>query len=260
MNHLEAVILGIVEGLTEFLPVSSTGHLILVAELLGLEVTNFLTLFEVVIQLGAILAVLTLYWKKFLLDWVMNRKLVIALLPSLAVGAVLYPFIKSLFANPAIVVTSLFVGGILILWVEALVAKKGEAYVTVEGVDDISTHAAFYIGLFQALSVIPGVSRAGATIMGGLFLGMRRKAIVEFSFLLAVPTMIAATAKDWYENQSVVVQGANLELLAIGFVTAYVVALISMKLFLRYIQTNTFRPFGWYRIIVGFLFFVFVIL
>lgn len=258
MNTLEAIILGVVEGLTEFLPVSSTGHLILASHLLGLPVTNFLTLFEIVIQLGAILAVVTLYGKKFLLDWNMNRKLIVALLPSILVGALLYPLIKSFFAHPQIVVASLFVGGILILWIEALVAKKGEAHVTVENVEDISTHAAFYIGLFQTLSVIPGVSRAGATIMGGLFLGMKRKAIVEFSFLLAVPTMIAASAKDWYENAGVV-QGANTELLFIGFVTAYLIALLAMKLFLRYIQTNTFKPFGWYRIIVALIFFIFVL-
>lgn len=258
MYTVDAIILGIVEGLTEFLPVSSTGHLILVADILGLPVTNFLTLFEVVIQLGAILAVLTLYWKKLLLDWQMNKKLVIALIPSLIVGALLYPFIKSLFASPAIVVASLFVGGVIILFVEALVAKKGESHVTVETVDDISTHAAFLVGLFQAVSVIPGVSRAGATIMGGLFLGMRRKAIVEFSFLLAVPTMIAASAKDMYESHQVL-SGANTELLIIGLITAYITALIAIKLFLRYIQTNTFKPFGWYRIIVALLFFIFVL-
>lgn len=258
MDRVDAIILGIVEGLTEFLPVSSTGHLILVADILGLSVDNFLTLFEVVIQLGAILAVVTLYWRRFLLDWSMNKKLVIALIPSLIVGALLYPFIKSLFASPATVVASLFVGGILILYIESLVAKKGEAHVTVETLDDISTHTAFWIGLFQVFSVIPGVSRAGATIMGGLFLGMRRKAIVEFSFLLAVPTMIAASAKDVYENHAVI-EGVNTELLIIGFVTAYFVAMIAIKLFLRYVQTNTFKPFGWYRIIIALLFFIFVL-
>ena len=258
MYILDAVILGIVEGLTEFLPVSSTGHLILAAELLQLEVTNFLTLFEVVIQLGAILAVVTLYWKRFFLDWNMNKKLVIALIPSLFVGALFYSFIKSLFASPETVVASLFVGGVLILFVEGLVAKRREQSVTVETLDDISTHTAAWIGLFQMLSVIPGVSRAGATIMGGLFLGIRRKAIVEFSFLLAVPTMIAASAKDLYENHGVVA-GANTELLAIGFVTSYIVALLAMKLFLQFIQTHTFKPFGWYRIFLALLFFIFIL-
>lgn len=258
MNQIDAIILGIVEGLTEFLPVSSTGHLILTADLLNLPVTNFLTLFEIVIQLGAILAVVTLYWRKFLLDWAMNKKLVIALIPSVIVGAALYPFIKSLFESPSVVVTSLFVGGVFILFIEGLVAKRGEDQVTVETVDDISTHAAVWVGIFQTLSVIPGVSRAGATIMGGLFLGMRRKAIVEFSFLLAVPTMIAASAKDLYESHAVVA-GANVTILLLGCVTAYITAVIAIKLFLRYVQTNTFKPFGWYRIIIALIFFFFVL-
>lgn len=258
MDIFHVIILGIVEGITEFLPVSSTGHLILASKLLGLSVTNFLTLFEVVIQLGAILAVVTLYWKRFLLDWSMNKKLVIALVPSLITGAFFYPLIKSLFASPLTVVASLFVGGVIILFVEALVAKRGEEAVTVETLDDMSTHTAIWIGLFQAVSVIPGVSRAGATIMGGLFLGMRRKAIVEFSFLLAVPTMIAASAKDLYENHAVLA-GANMELLAIGFITAYVVALLAMKLFLRFVQTNTFTIFGWYRIVIALIFFIFIL-
>ncbi len=258
MNIFDVIILGIVEGLTEFLPVSSTGHLILAADLLGLPVDNFLTLFEVVIQFGAILAVVTLYWRRFLLDWSMNKKLVIALIPSLVVGSLLYPFIKSLFASPATVVASLFVGGVVILYIESLVAKKGEDHVTVETLDDISTHTAVWIGLFQVFSVIPGVSRAGATIMGGLFLGMRRKAIVEFSFLLAVPTMIAASAKDLYESHALV-QGANMEFLVIGCVVAYLVAILAMKLFLQYVQTNTFKPFGWYRIVIALIFFIFVL-
>ncbi len=258
MNIIDVVILGIVEGLTEFLPVSSTGHLILTADLLGLPVTNFLTLFEVVIQLGAILAVVTLYWRKFLWDWEMNKKLAIALLPSLFVGVLLYPFIKSLFASPLVVVTSLFIGGIVILIIEAWVAKKGESHVRVETLDDISTKGALWVGIFQMFSVIPGVSRAGATIMGGLFLGMRRKAIVEFSFLLAVPTMIAASAKDLYESANVL-EATNVMLLFIGFITAYITAILAIKLFLRYVQTNTFKPFGWYRIAVAVLFFIFVL-
>lgn len=259
MQIFDAIILGIVEGLTEFLPVSSTGHLILVADILGIPVTNFLTLFQVVIQLGAILAVVSLYGKKFLLDWTMNRKLLLALLPSLFVGTLFYPFIKSLFASPLTVVITLFLGGIFILVIEAVVAKRGEGAIRVQEVDDISFKEAFLVGLFQIFSVIPGVSRAGATIMGGLILGLRRKAIVEFSFLLAVPTMIAATAKDLFENGTLL-QGANVTLLVIGFITAYLVALLAIKLFLRYVQTNTFKPFGWYRIIIAVLFFVFIIL
>lgn len=259
MNYFDAIILGVVEGLTEFLPVSSTGHLILTAELLQLQVTDFLTMFQVVIQLGAILAVVTLYWKKFLLDWTMNRKIILALLPSVAVGALLYPFIKSLFASPITVVWSLFLGGIVILVVETLLQKKGESWVKVQNVDAISFKKAFLIGIFQTLAVIPGVSRAGATIIGGLGLGIKRKAIVEFSFLLAVPTMIAASAKDIWENGSTLALGSNTTFLIIGFVTAYITALLAIRFFLRYVETNDFKPFGWYRIALALMFFFFVI-
>jgi undecaprenyl-diphosphatase len=258
MSIFEAIILGIIEGLTEFLPVSSTGHLILTAELLGLEVTSFLTTFEVVIQLGAILAVVTLYWKKFLLDFNMNKKLIVALIPSLVVGGLFYPFIKTLFDKPGVVVASLFLGGIAILVIEYMVGKRKESDILVEDVDQVSMHQAFYIGLFQALAVVPGVSRAGATIMGGLILGFRRKAIVEFSFLLAVPTMIAASSKDLFESGGSF-GSDDFTLLAVGFVTAYLVAMLAMKLFLQFVQTNTFKPFGWYRIVLAIMFFLFIL-
>jgi undecaprenyl-diphosphatase len=258
MSIFEAIILGIVEGLTEFLPVSSTGHLILTAELLGLQVTNFLTTFEVVIQLGAILAVVTLYWRKFLLDFKMNKKLVVALIPSLIIGGFFYPFIKSLFDKPGVVVASLFLGGIAILVIEYLVGRRKESDIFIENVEEVSLRMALYIGLFQALAVVPGVSRAGATIMGGLILGFRRKAIVEFSFLLAVPTMMAASAKDLFESGGSL-GSQDFTLLAVGFVTAYLAALLAIKLFLQFVQTNTFKPFGWYRIVVAGIFFFFIL-
>jgi undecaprenyl-diphosphatase len=255
MNFLDTIILGIVEGLTEFLPVSSTGHLILASELLHLPHTEFLSTFEIVIQLGAILAVVTLYFKRFLLDWDMNKKLVVGLVPALVVGGVFYPFIKSLFAAPSVVAWALILGGVAILGIEYWQAKKTK---TIQSLDQISYKTALAIGCFQALSVIPGVSRAGATILGGLVIGMERSVIVEFSFLLAVPTMIAASTKDLYENASNF-SGADTDVLLVGFVTAYIVALLAIRFFIRFVQTHTFRPFGWYRIIIGIVFLLFIL-
>jgi undecaprenyl-diphosphatase len=255
MNIFDAVILGIVEGLTEFLPVSSTGHLILSAKLLGLPVTDFLTSFEVVIQLGAILAVVTLYFKRFLLNWTMNMKLVLALLPSIVVGAFFYHAIKGLFGAPVVVAVSLVLGGIAILIIEHFLQDRPTH---TEAVEDITWKEALYIGLFQTLAVIPGVSRAGATIMGGLLLGLKRRSVVEFSFLLAVPTMVAASAKDLLES-SWTFTGNDIALLATGFITAYVVAMLVITFLLRFVQTHTFTAFGWYRIAVGLLFLLFIL-
>ncbi len=255
MNFFDAVILGIVEGLTEFLPVSSTGHLILASKLLGLSYTEFLSTFEVVIQLGAILAVVTLYSKRFLLDWDMNKKLIVGVLPAIVVGAFFYPFIKSLFAAPTVVAWALILGGLAILIIEHFQAKKAK---TITSLDHITYRTAFSIGLFQALAVIPGVSRAGATILGGLIIGMERSVIVEFSFLLAVPTMIAATAKDLYENSGALVN-ANGGMLVLGFLIAYLVAMVAIKFLIRFVQTHTFAPFGYYRILVGILFLLFIL-
>lgn len=256
MTLLHAIILGIVEGLTEFLPISSTGHLILTAKLLGLTSEGFLATFEVVIQLGAILAVVVMYFKRFLTNWNMNMKLVVGLIPAVVVGGVFYPFIKSLFASPLVVVVSLFVGGVAIILIERYQVKQVK---TVENVDEISYKLAFLIGCFQTLAVVPGVSRAGATIMGGLLLGMERRAIVEFSFLLAVPTMLAASAKDMLES-SFIFTSQEFTLLGVGFVTAFVVALAVMRWLLSFVQTNTFVAFGWYRIVAAILFFVIVLM
>jgi undecaprenyl-diphosphatase len=255
MNFLDAIILGIVEGLTEFLPISSTGHLILTAKLLDLPVTQFLTTFEVVIQLGAILAVVVLYFQKFLHDWEMNKRLLVGLIPALVVGGVFYPFIKSLFASPMTVVVSLIIGGIFIILIEYYQQKKEK---TITDLSQISYRTAFFVGLFQALAVIPGVSRAGATIMGGLLLGMKRTVIVEFSFLLAVPTMLAASSKDLYESVGLLTSD-DFGILAVGFVTSFVVALITIKFLIRFAQTHTFTPFGIYRIALGLLFLLFVL-
>lgn len=255
MTFIDAIILGVVEGMTEFLPVSSTGHLILSADLLGLPETDFLATFQVAIQLGAILAVVLLYWKKLFLDRQIMLRIIVALLPAIGVGFLFYSSIKELFASEMTVVATLFLGGIAIIAFEMLRKDK-------EGVwDDLSVvpyKTALAIGFFQALAVIPGVSRAGATIIGGLMMGLKRAAIVEFSFLLAVPTMVAATAIDLY-NHADSFSTDDFGILSIGFVTSFLVAILAIKFFIRYVQTHTFIPFGIYRIVIALIFFFFIL-
>jgi len=255
MTFLDAIILGLVEGITEFFPISSTGHLILTAELLGLPETDFLKTFQIVIQLGAILAIVTLYWRKLLFDQEIIKKVLIALLPALGIGFVLYKLIRQLFESSFVVVASLFVGGVILVLFEWWRRNRIDDGVSIEA---MSYKTAFLVGLFQTLSVVPGVSRAGATLLGGMILGMSRKAIVEFSFLLAVPTMIAATALDIWKSGSLF-SNADLPFLAVGFVTAFVVAILAVKFLLRYVETHTFMAFGVYRIVVAVFFFLFVL-
>lgn len=255
MTFLDAITLGVVEGITEFFPISSTGHLILTAELLGLPETDFLKTFQIVIQLGAILAIVTLYWRKLFFDQDIIKKVLVALLPALGIGFVLYKLIRQLFESSLTVVVALFVGGIILILFEWLRRGKEETGTSIEG---MTYKTSFLVGLFQTLSVVPGVSRAGATLLGGMLLGMKRKAIVEFSFLLAVPTMIAATVLDIWKSGSLF-SSSDWPLLAIGFVTAFVVAIGAVKFLLRYVETHTFIAFGVYRIVVAMLFFLFVL-
>lgn len=255
MTFLDAVILGIVEGITEFFPISSTGHLILTAELLRLPETDFLKTFQIVIQLGAILAIVTLYWRKLLFDQEIIKKVLIALLPALGIGFVLYKLIRQLFESSLVVVVALFLGGVVLVLFEWWRRNRVDEGVSIES---MSYKTAFLVGLFQTLSVVPGVSRAGATLLGGMIVGMSRKAIVEFSFLLAVPTMIAATALDIWKSGSLF-SSADVPFLAVGFVTAFVVAILAVKFLLRYVETHTFMAFGVYRIIIAILFFLFVL-
>lgn len=255
MHFTDAIILGVVEGITEFFPISSTGHLILMAELLGLPETDFLKTFQIVIQLGAILAIVTLYWRKLFFDQDIIKKVIVALLPALGIGFVLYKLIRQLFESSLTVVAALFVGGIVLILFEWLRRGKEETGTSIEG---MTYKTAFLVGLFQTLSVVPGVSRAGATLLGGMLLGMKRKAIVEFSFLLAVPTMMAATVLDVWKSGSLF-SSSDWPLLAIGFVTAFVVAIGAVKFLLRYVETHTFIAFGVYRIVVAALFFLFVL-
>ncbi len=245
MDWLTALILGIVEGVSEFLPISSTGHLILASQLMGLDHTEFLKSFEIAIQVGAILSVVALYWRRLLVDFETMKKLVVAFLPTGILGFTLYRLVKQfLLGSPNIVLWSLFLGGIFIIAFEYLHREREDA---VEDVSGITYRQALLIGLFQSIAMIPGVSRSAATIIGGLALGLRRKAIVEFSFLLAVPTMLAATAYDLLKSGSAFSMD-QMGFLAVGFVSSFVVALLSIKFLLSFIQTHTFIAFGIYRI------------
>ncbi len=250
MHFFEALLLGVVEGITEFLPISSTGHLILVSHLLGLSSTEFLKSFEIIIQLGAILAVFVLYGKRLLTSWETIKRVVVAFIPTAVLGFLAYPYIKQFLGSESTVLWALAIGGVALIlferWHKEDTSQPEDAL--------ISYRSAFLIGLFQSVAFIPGVSRAAATIIGGLVLGLRRKAAVEFSFLLAIPTMAAATGFDLIKNASAF-DVSQFGLLAVGFIAAFVVALFAIKWLLRVIQTRTFIPFGVYRIVVALLFF-----
>lgn len=275
MSFLVATILGLVEGITEFLPVSSTGHLILAGQLLGLPASDFQKSFEIIIQLGAILAVVVLYWKSFL-NWETLKKLFVAFLPTAVIGLALYKIVKTyLLGNTAVVLWSLFLGGFALIIFELWYKKHLAVRPPSESEDEIqrleaglpegekearlpSYRQAVKIGLFQSLAIIPGVSRSAATIVGGLWLGLSRATIVEFSFLLAVPTMLAATGLDLVKNyQSFSVD--QFGSLAVGFVVSFVVALVSIKFLLNYIRRYDFIPFGIYRIVVALIFWLIVV-
>jgi len=247
MDLMTAAILGIVQGVSEFLPISSTGHLILASHLMGLKHTDFLKSFEIAIQAGSIFSVMVLYWRKLLVDSQILKKVIIAFIPTGIMGLTLYKLIKQfLMGSSSVVLWSLFVGGILLIVFEMWHREKEDA---VADVSDISFRQALIIGCFQSIAMIPGVSRSAATIVGGLLLGLKRKVIVEFSFLLAVPTMLAATAYDLLKSGSQFSLD-QAQFLAVGFITSFVVALLSIKFLLRYIQTHTFIAFGVYRIVL----------
>jgi len=255
MGHmLHTLVLGIVEGVTEFLPISSTGHLILAGQLLGIADTAFQKSFDIIIQLGAILAVVALYWRSFL-DVAILKRLVVAFIPTGIIGLALYHLVKTyLLGNAAVVLWALALGGVALILLELLHHEKEGA---LEDIRTLSYGKAATIGLFQAVAIIPGVSRSAATIVGGLLLGMRRTAIVEFSFLLAVPTMLAASSLDIIKNVSLF-SASNVSTLTVGFIVSFVVAMISIKWLIRYVQSNSFIAFGVYRIVAAGAFFLLV--
>ncbi|MES2872357.1 MAG: undecaprenyl-diphosphate phosphatase [Bacteroidota bacterium] len=248
MTILQAIILAIIEGLTEFLPVSSTGHMILGSSLMGIQSNNFVKLFTVAIQLGAILSVIVLYFKRFLQSFDFYFKLLVAFIPAVFFGLLLGDKIDELLESPLTVAIALLIGGIILLFVDKWF-KNG----TVDDPSQINYSTALKIGLFQCLSMIPGTSRSAATIVGGMSQNLSRKAAAEFSFFLAVPTMIGATAKklfDFYQD-GYIISAEEVRLLIIGNVVAFIVAMLAIKYFISFLQTRGFRLFGWYRIIVG---------
>jgi len=251
MDILQAVILGIVEGFTEFLPISSTGHLILASHFLGIETSSFLKSFEINIQLGAILAVVLLYSRQLFVDRDILKKVCFAFIPTGIIGFVLYKVLKSfLLGSISVVLWSLFLGGVVLIIFEMRYKEKEHV---IRSLSAISYRQAFLIGTIQSLSIIPGVSRAGATIVGGLLIGLDRKTIVEFSFLLAVPTMVMATGYDLFKNGYTFLP-EDMKAFFVGFVVSFFIAAIVIKSFIRFVQRYNFIVFGVYRIFLALLF------
>ena len=252
---LIAIILGIVEGVTEFIPVSSTGHLILATELLGFDADKWAA-FNVIIQLGAILAIIVLYWRTFwavlegmlkgqAISWRFVRNILVAFLPSAILGFLLINRIEALLGNGLVVAVALILGGIAILVIEKLV-KPGE----IVGVAEMPLKQVVGVGVIQCLAMIPGVSRSGATILGGLSLGIERRTAAEFSFFLAVPTMLGATVLQLAKHHDRL-GATSMSGIALGFVTSFLVAVVVIKWFMAIVTKRGFAPFAWYRILVG---------
>jgi undecaprenyl-diphosphatase len=250
MNIIQSIILSIIEGLTEFLPISSTGHMILASSIMNISEDAFVKTFEISIQIGAIMAIVLLYAKRFLQGISIYLKLAIAFLPTGILGFLAYPYIKTYLFNPIIVTISLILGGMVLILIDKKVV--GQESKTAE-LESISYKNAFFIGLFQSISMIPGVSRAAATIVGGIFNGLDKKQAIEFSFLLAVPTMFAATGYDLYKT-TIVFSGHEIFLLSLGLVVAFITAWIAVKVFVKIVQNYGFKYFGYYRIIIGIIF------
>jgi undecaprenyl-diphosphatase len=244
-----AVALGIIEGITEFLPISSTAHLILASRAMRLADTEFVKSFEIIIQLGAILSVVVLYWKKFW-HWPMFTKLVVAFIPTGIIGLTVYRVVKSyLIGNVPVVLAALVIGGIILIFFERYHPQTDAP----ADFSEITYGRALLIGLFQAISIIPGVSRSAATIIGGTSIGISKRTIVEFSFMLAVPTMLAASLYDFYKSHSALT--GNYTVLAVGFVVSFITAILAIKSFLNYIKKRDFALFGWYRIALALAYF-----
>jgi undecaprenyl-diphosphatase len=249
MNYLQALILAIIEGITEYLPVSSTGHMIITSSLMGIASDDFTKLFTIVIQLGAILSVVVLYFKRFFQTWDFYFKLFVAFLPAVVLGLLLNDVIDELLESPVTVAISLVIGGFILLKVDTWF-KSAE---TAPNNDKISYLTALKIGFFQTIAMIPGVSRSGATIVGGMSQKINRKTAAEFSFFLAVPTMFGATAKklfDYYQD-GLVLSSEQINLLILGNVVAFIVALFAIKTFIDFLSKNGFKIFGYYRIAIG---------
>ena len=268
MNLIEAIIIAIVEGITEFLPISSTGHMVITSSLFGIQHDNFTKLFTVAIQLGAILAVVVLYWKKFVdfKSWQFYVKLLVAVIPALVFGKLFDDLIDEKLGSPAFIAWMFIAGGLILLFIDRFFLNP-----PIDEEKKISYPKAFIIGLFQVLAVaLPGISRSAASIIGGMTQKLTRRLAAEFSFFLAVPTMAAATGyslflKDW--NKSGVEQKGyelifqnpdNTKAFIVGNIVAFVVAMMAIKFFIGFLQKHGFRWFGWYRIIAGILFLILI--
>lgn len=248
MTILQAIILAIIEGLTEFLPVSSTGHMILGAALMGIESTPFVKLFLICIQLGTILSVLVLYWKRFFKSMDFYYKLAVAAIPASILGFLLNDFIDDLLESPLTVAITLVLGGILLLFVDKWFNKP-----TIDNSDDISYKQSLVIGCYQCLALIPGMSRSASTIIGGMTQKLTRKAAAEFSFFLAIPMMLGASVLKLYKyfKNGNTFTGEELNIMLIGNVVGFIVAIIAIKTFISILTKYGFKVFGIYRIIVG---------
>ncbi len=249
MNFLDAILLGVVEGVTEFLPVSSTAHLILAARAFGIPESEFLKSFEIAIQLGAILAVVTLYFRSFF-DLNALKRIVAGFIPTALIGLVFYGAVKSMLGSLSIVLWALFWGGILMLIFERFYKRTRTSGIE-DGRTEMTVKDAVAVGIFQCFAFVPGVSRSAATILGGLSLGLSRRTIAEFSFLLAVPTMAAATGLDLIKNREVIMHGGNIALLFTGLIVSYIVAIAAIRIFITYIKKHDFTPFAVYRVIAA---------
>ncbi|KRO67827.1 MAG: UDP-diphosphatase [Cryomorphaceae bacterium BACL21 MAG-121220-bin10] len=245
MNFWEAIILAIIEGLTEFLPVSSTGHMIIASSFMGIAHEEFTKLFTIAIQLGTILSVVVLYVKRFFQSIDFYVKLLVAFIPAVVLGLLFNDLIDELLESPVTVAVSLIIGGIILLRVDQWFGQGEDT--------EISYSTALKIGFFQCLAMIPGVSRSGASIVGGMSQKMSRTAAAEFSFFLAVPTMLGATAKksfDYYQA-GFELTTEHIQLLAIGNIIGFFVALLAIKTFINFLSKSGFKVFGYYRIIIG---------
>jgi undecaprenyl-diphosphatase len=251
MHLLHALVLAVIEGLTEFLPVSSTGHMIIGSTVMGIEREPFVKVFTIAIQLGAILAVVVLYWRRFLQSFNFYIKLGVAFLPALFFGLLFKKYIDALLENIVVVACSLIAGGILFLFLDDYFERKSRKNTDIS---DVSYPRALRIGMFQVIAMIPGVSRSAATIIGGLTQNLSPTTAAEFSFFLAVPTMFAATAKslwDYFKDEGGSFTQQEIMLLCVGNVVAFVVAMLAIKAFINYLTKHGFKAFGYYRIAVG---------
>jgi undecaprenyl-diphosphatase len=256
MNYIEAILLAIIEGITEYLPVSSTGHLILASSFLHIAGESFTKLFTIAIQLGAIFAVVILYWKRFFQSVEFYLKLFVAIIPAIVLGLLFNDIIDDLLESPLVVASTLILGGLILLKVDDWF-KANEQFDSANPTKhtNISYATAFKIGLFQCLAMIPGTSRSGATIIGGMTQKINRKTAAEFSFFLAVPTMLGATSKklfDYYQ-EGLMLTSQQINFLLLGNIIAFIVSIFAIKSFINYLSNKGFKIFGYYRIILGVL-------